>query len=58
MLPHVIPASLMRHDARDLLAAYPDREEIVAMMTPLTSCLSWMISLHARREALSASTWL
>lgn len=28
------------------------------MMTPLKAHLSWMISLHARREALSASTWL
>jgi hypothetical protein len=45
-------------DARDLLAAHPDRDEVVAMMTPLKAHLSWMIGPHARREALSASTWL
>lgn len=45
-------------DARDLLVAHPDRDEIVAMMTPLKAHLSWMIGLHARRETLSASTWL
>lgn len=44
--------------ARDLLAAYPDRPEIVSMMTALHDQLSWLIGLYPRRGDLAASTWL
>lgn len=44
--------------ARDLLAAYPDRPEVVSMMTALRDQLAWLIALHPRRGDLAASTWL
>ncbi len=44
--------------ARDLVALYPDDEEVTAMMIPLQDQLRWIIGLHTRRDALAPSTWI
>ncbi len=44
--------------ARDLLAAHPDRPEVVQMMGALKAHLSWTISLFTRRDQLAPRTWL
>jgi transposase len=45
-------------EARELLAAHPDREELVRMMSELRDRLSRIIGFYKKRAQLAPSTWL
>lgn len=45
-------------EARELLAAHPDRAEVVSMMSELRERLARLIGYYARRPELAPSTWL
>jgi hypothetical protein len=45
-------------EARELLAAHPECEELVSMMSELRDRLSRIIGFYKRRAQLAASTWL